>query len=100
MNTQASGINPPPPFGAPPRPLAEDVLQSAEEAVLTNPVSVDTLQGEPLLAPVPPDEVEESYTRQLARQVGEKPVLSALLALASGALLAVALKSALQRRRY
>ena len=49
---------------------------------------------------MPPDEVKESYTRQLARQVGEKPVLSALLALASGALLAVALKSALQRRRY
>lgn len=90
MHTPASNI-PDTPFGAPPRPLTEDVLQSAEEAVLANPASVEILQGgEP--------EARTPYTDRLAHYAAEKPVQSALLALGAGALLAVLLKAALSRR--
>lgn len=89
-----------PPFGAPPRPLTDDVLQSAEEAVLANPASVETLQG---ADPAPlSDGVARSAgpnTDRLARIVGEKPLQSALAALVAGALLAALVKLALGRRR-
>ncbi len=96
MHTLASYI-PDTPFGAPPRPLTEDVLQSAEEAVLANPASVETLQGgEPEAAGT--SEARTPYTDRLAHYAAEKPVQSALLALGAGALLAVLLKAALSRR--
>ena len=87
------------PFGAAPRPLTEDVLQSAEEAVLTNPASVDVLQdGE--LAPRRPEAAETPHTDRLARIVGERPVQSAFAALLAGALLASLVKLALSRHRH
>lgn len=85
------------PFGAPTRPLTEDVLQSAEEAVLANPASVETLQGgEP--EAVGTGEIRMAYADRLARRAAEKPVQSALLALGAGALLAALVKAALSRR--
>jgi hypothetical protein len=87
------------PFGVPPRPLTEDVLQSAEEAVLANPASVETLQGG---EPVPPPDVRATnggaHTERLAHIVREKPLQSTLAALAAGALLAALVKLALGRR--
>ncbi|MDP1566627.1 MAG: hypothetical protein Q8L91_10275 [Polaromonas sp.] len=99
MVTNASDISDTP-FGAPPRPLTEEVLQSAEEAVLTNPASVETLQGvQPEPALDRPVTSEGPSTDRLARIVGEKPLQSALAALLAGALLASLLKLALRRRR-
>ncbi|MBA4329965.1 MAG: hypothetical protein C0428_17195 [Polaromonas sp.] len=86
------------PFGSPPRPLTEHVLQSAEEAVLANPASVETLQdGAPGLAH--PAAASRPRDR-LARIVGDRPLQSALAALLAGALLAALVKAALSRRRH
>lgn len=91
------------PFGAPPRPLAEDVMQTAEQAVLTNPASADAVPPQ-----VFPDESGEdaedepvslSYTDSIAAYVARQPVQSALLAVAAGALLAAAVTAAIQRNR-
>jgi len=100
MATTASDISATP-FGAPPRPLAEDVMQSAEEAVLAHPASVETLQGD-LVTPEPEgaDAHRGPNTDRLARIVGERPVQSALAALLAGALLASLVKLALSRRRH
>jgi len=91
-----------PPFGAPPRPLTDEVLQSAEEAVLTNPGSVEGMpeQGGVDVAPgaQEPSVPRAPYTRRLAQHVAEHPVQSALLAVAAGALMAAVVKAALQRR--
>jgi hypothetical protein len=89
------------PFASAPRPLAEDVLQSAEEAVLDNPVSVGTLQARaPGPAPDHPAPRRSPNTDRLARIVGEKPLQSALAALLAGALLTSLVKLALSRRRH
>ncbi|WP_096698891.1 hypothetical protein [Polaromonas sp. AER18D-145] len=83
---------------APSRPLTEDVLQSAEQAVLSNPAS-DGL----LLAAVGHDAaapgVLTRYRDSLADQVARKPGQSALLALAAGALGAALLRTLVSRRR-
>lgn len=97
MVTTASDVSDTP-FGAPPRPLTEGVLQSAEEAVLVNPASAATPQdGEavrdgraPSVAPTP---------GSLARLVGEKPVQAALAALLAGGLLTALIQLALRRRQ-
>lgn len=99
MSTPASDIHDTP-FGASPRPLNEDVLQSAEQAVLANPASVETLQdGDPVPDTATTALARTPYADRLARRASEKPVQSALLALASGALLAALVKAALVRRR-
>ncbi|WP_397409681.1 hypothetical protein [Polaromonas sp.] len=81
---------------APSRSLNEDVLQSAEQAVLSSPAS------EGILAPDGPDTAAPGvlvrYRESLASQVARKPGQSVLLALAAGALAAVALRSAVSRR--
>lgn len=81
---------------APSRPLNEDVLQSAEQAVLSNPAS------DGILAPAGHDAaapgVLARYRESLASQVARKPVQSALLALAAGALAAAALRSVVSHR--
>jgi hypothetical protein len=86
------------PFGAPPRPLNEDVLQSAEEAVLTNPDAVQTLQEGDLSPPsgLPAGTQGWSHER-LARMVAERPLLYALGALAAGGLVAALVRRALSR---
>jgi hypothetical protein len=87
------------PFGAPSRPLTEDVLQSAEEAVLTNPASVETLQDEePVPEPDMPPANTPRRTDRLARIVAHRPFQSALAALLAGALAAALVKLALSRR--
>lgn len=82
---------------APSRSLNEDVLQSAEQAVLSNPAS------DGILAPADHDAtapgVLTRYRESLASQVARKPGQSALLALAAGALAAAALRSVVSRRR-
>lgn len=91
-----------PPFGAPSRPLGEEVLQSAEDAVLTNPASVDGMPDHGLASdPQAADTAEARAPKvsKLARQVAEQPVFSALLAFAAGALLIALVRSALQRGR-
>ncbi|MDP2449491.1 MAG: hypothetical protein Q8M93_06385 [Polaromonas sp.] len=83
---------------APSRPLNEDVLQSAEQAVLSNPAS------DGILAPADHDAaapgVLTRYRGSLASQVARKPGQSALLALAGGALAAALLRSLARRRRH
>lgn len=83
---------------APSRSLSEDVLQSAEQAVLSNPAS------DGILAPAGHDDAPAAgvlvrYREALADQVARKPGQSALLALAAGALAAAALRSVVSRRR-
>lgn len=82
---------------APSRPLNEDVLQSAEQAVLSNPAS------DGMLAPADHDAAAAGvlvrYREALAHQVARKPGQSALLALAAGALAAALLRSLVSRRR-
>lgn len=84
-------------FAAPSRALNEDVLQSAEQAVLSNPAS------DGILAPAGQDAAAPGmlvrYREALASQVARKPGQSALLALAAGALAAAALRSLASRRR-
>lgn len=88
------------PFGAPPRPLTEDVLQSAEEAVLAKPVAAETPEGvEPASGADGPARSGGTNTNRLGRIVGERPIQSALVALAAGALVASLVKLALARRR-
>ena len=98
MSTLASEIHSPP-FGSPPRPLGEDVLQSAEQAVLANPASVEILQGGELEPQAADTGVTRApFTERLARRAAEKPVQSALIALVAGALLAGLVKATLRRR--
>lgn len=98
MSTPVSNIHDTP-FGAPSRPLTEEVMQSAEEAVLASPASVDILQGGEHVAEADKGVTRVSYTDRLARRASEKPFQSALLALAAGALLAALIKAALSRPR-
>ncbi|MDI1273947.1 hypothetical protein [Polaromonas sp.] len=82
---------------APSRPLNDEVLQSAEQAVLSNPAS------DGILAPAGEGAgatgVLGRYRAALAGQVARRPGQSALLALAAGALGAALLRSAVNRRR-
>ena len=98
MATTASPLSETP-FGAPPRPLTDDVLQTAEEAVLASPGGEVLQGGEPLLEPAGRVPGGVPHTDRLARIVAEKPLQSALAALLAGALLAALVKFALGRRR-
>ncbi len=82
---------------APSRPLNEDVLQSAEQGVLSNPASDGILAPAGQDAAVPG--VLARYRESLAGQVARRPGRSALIALAAGALAAAALRSVVSRRR-
>lgn len=87
------------PFGAPPRPLTEDVLQTAEEAVLSSPAAVETLQSiESSPAPDRAAGYPSPNTDRLALIVAERPLQSALVAMLAGALMASLVKLALRRR--
>ncbi|MDI1239252.1 MAG: hypothetical protein PSV26_17350 [Polaromonas sp.] len=78
-------------------PLNDDVPQSAEQAVLSNPVSDGT--PAPAGEGAGPAGVLGHYRAALAGQVARRPGQSALLALAAGALGAALLRSAVSRRR-
>lgn len=82
---------------APSRSLNEDVLQSAEQAVLSNPASDGILAAAGHDAAAPG--VLTRYRESLADQVARKPGQSALLALAAGALGAALLRTLVSRRR-
>lgn len=88
-------------LGSPHRQLTDDVLQSAEEAVLTNPAPVegDPVQTELLESEPATGKALLRYQDAVARYVAQKPCQSALIAVAAGALAAAVLRSALQRRR-
>ena len=92
------------PFGASSRQLSDDVLQSAEEAVLTNPASAEGGPPQiqpPALAPAATDRASPSPSNRdvVARYVAQNPCQSALIAVAVGALAAAAWRSALGRHR-
>ena len=82
---------------APSRPLNEDVLQSAQQAVLSNPASDGILATADQDAAAPG--ALARYRDSLADQVARKPGQSALLALAAGALGAALLRTLVSRRR-
>lgn len=85
----------------PARRLGDDVLQSAQEAVLANPDAATVLpgQGGPLAMPVSHQGLPEGQQRTLARRVAQQPLTAALLAFGAGALLAAVLRSLVTRRR-
>ncbi|OOG39838.1 hypothetical protein [Polaromonas sp. A23] len=86
-----------------PRQLGDDVLQSAEEAVLVNPTSAEAALFQTVS--VGGTEAEKGaggslsrYQEALCAYVARKPGTSALMAAATGALVAGLLKFALGRR--
>ena len=89
---------------APPltRRLDDDVLQSAEEAVLANPTSTAVLQGpgDPLAVKAGSAGSPSKYQRELARQVAQQPFKAALLAFAAGATVTALMRSVISRRRH
>lgn len=78
--------------GAQGRRLNEDVLQSAEDAVLSNPDAVAV----PVETPGPG--LVSRYETALTGYVARRPFQSALMAVAAGAAVAALLRSALRRR--
>lgn len=84
----------------PARRLDDDVLQSAEEAVLANPASAAVLpgQGDPQLRAASSATSLPNVQRTLARRVSQQPFAAALLAFGAGALAAALLRSAISRR--
>ena len=83
------------------RRLEDEVLQSAEEAVLTNPTSTAMLpgQGDPQAAKAGNAESPPQYQRALARQIAHQPFTAALLAFGAGAMVIVLMRSIISRRR-
>ena len=89
---------------APTRRLDEEVLQSAEEAVLANPTSTAMLPGpgDPQAAKAAKAGNAESppqYQRALARQIAQQPFTAALLAFGAGAMVIALMRSIISRRR-
>lgn len=89
------------------RHLGDDVLQSAEEAVLTNPASsADALAPVAFESGAAPGDVLSHrqrlhhYQEELAAYVARKPAQSALMALAAGAALAALVRAAFSRRGH
>lgn len=89
-----------------PRQLSDDVLQSAQEAVLANPASAEaapfqtvTVEGAENAESSERTRVPLSrYQETLCAYVARKPGTSALMAAAVGALFAGLVKAALSRR--
>jgi len=75
------------------RRLNEDVLQSAEDAVLTNP------DAAAVVVETPSAGVLSRYETALTGYVARRPFQSALMAVAAGAAVAALLRSALHRRQ-
>ncbi|MEO8023277.1 hypothetical protein [Polaromonas sp.] len=89
------------------RHLGDDVLQSAEEAVLSNPASSAEALAPGAFDPGAPagDALSQRqrlrrYQEELAAYVARKPAQSALMALAAGGALAALLRAAFSRRRH
>lgn len=89
------------------RHLGDDVLQSAEEAVLTNPASSVEALAPGAFDPGPAaDDVLPGYSRyqryqeELGAYVARKPAQSALMALAAGAAVAALLRAVFSRRGH
>lgn len=87
------------------RHLGDDVLQSAEEAVLTNPASSAEVLAPGAFDPgaasgdtLPRRQRLHRYQQELAAYVARKPAQSALMALAAGAALAALVRAAFSRR--
>jgi hypothetical protein len=75
------------------RRLNEDVLQSAEDAVLSNP------DAAAVLVETPAPGVLSRYETALTGYVARRPFQSALMAVAAGAAVAALLRSTLHRRQ-
>lgn len=80
----------------PPRQLNDDVLQTAEEAVLTHPASVEAIPSQADVYGTA--SAVSRYRGALLGYVAEKPCRSALMAVVAGAVVAAALRSALAHR--
>lgn len=82
------------------RRLDDDVLQSAQEAVLANPDAAAMLpgQGDPLAMPASSHGSANGQQRTLARRVSQQPFTAALLAFGAGAVAAALLRSVVRRR--
>jgi hypothetical protein len=105
MSTVASTpLSPPPiPASALPnggsRPLADDVFQSAEDAVLMQSTLPDAMgAASPDARPVPVQGGSGSVLQTVRSQVAARPCEAALLAAAAGALAAWLLRRRLSRR--
>ena len=85
----------------PHRRLDDDVLQSAEEAVLANPASTAVLpaQGDPQATKASSAGIPPKYQRELARRVAQQPFTAALLAFGAGAMVIALMRSVISRRR-
>lgn len=83
------------------RRLDDDVLQSAEEAVLANPNSTAVLQaqGDPQTVKAGSAGSPAKYQQALARQLAQQPFTAALLAFGAGAMVLALLRSIISRRR-
>lgn len=84
-----------------PRRLDDDVLQSAEEAVLANPASAAVLpgQGDAQFMAASTAASPPLVERTLALRVAQQPFTAALLAFGAGAVAMALLRAAVQRRR-
>jgi hypothetical protein len=89
------------------RRLNDDVLQSAEDALLTNPASsADALApgafdpGTAASGALPRYSRYQRYQEELAAYVARKPAQSALMALAAGAAAAALLRAVFSRRGH
>jgi len=103
LPSAAAAATDPPPIDLRPRPLTDDVFQSAEEAVLAEG------QADAFADVSPPAAAAVDTARQAGRRasllmngvrshVAAKPCQSALLAAAAGALAALVLRSQLRGR--
>jgi hypothetical protein len=83
------------------RRLDDDVLQSAEEAVLANPTSTAVLQAQGDLQTVKAGSAGSTpkYQQALARQLAQQPFTATLLAFGAGAMVLALLRSIISRRR-
>ena len=97
----ATFFNTPSDAPAPTRRLDDEVLQSAEEAVLANPTSTAVLQGQGDPQTVKAGSVGSppKYQQALARQVAQQPFTAALLAFGVGAMAIALMRSVISRRR-
>lgn len=84
----------------PARRLDDDVLQSAQEAVLTNPDAAAVLPGQddPLALPANAHGLPNGQQPTLARRVSQQPFAAVLLAFGAGAVAAALLRSVVKRR--
>jgi hypothetical protein len=102
LSTAAAAATDSPPIDLRPRPLTDDVFQSAEEAVRAEG-QADSFAGAgpvdmPSQAGRQPGRRDWPFMKSIRSHVAAKPCQSAMLAAAAGALAAIILRSRLRGR--